>query len=285
MTDESTFSGADGLQLCSRCWRPQGNPRALVALVHGISEYSGRYGSLVGPLTISGFAVCSFDLRGHGRSPGQPGHINSWSEYREDLKNFLAHARRQVPNLPVLLYGHSLGALIVTEYVLSHPEGLVGVIVSGIPLKPTGVGNPFLVALARILTHVLPRLSVSLGVDGSKLSRDPAIARAYEEDPLVHHTATMRWGTETLAAIERVKSRAPEIRLPILIVHGGSDRVNSVDGSKELFAKVSSADKQLIIYPGGAHEPHNDLERAQVALDVQEWLIRHLGQDPGVRAR
>lgn len=285
MTDESTFSGAGGVQLYSRCWRPNGNPRALIALVHGISEYSGRYGSLIDPLTISGFAVCSFDLRGHGRSPGQHGHIDSWSEYRGDLKNFLAHARRQVPNLPVFLYGHSLGALIVTEYVLSHPQGLAGLISSGIPLKPAGVASPYLVVMARILTNILPTMAVKLGVDGTKLSRDPAIARGYEVDPLVHHTATMRWGTESLAAIERVKSRASEIRLPILILHGGSDRVNSVEGSRELFAKVSSADKQLIVYPGGAHEPHNDLDRAQVALDVQEWLIRHLGLDPGIRAR
>jgi alpha-beta hydrolase superfamily lysophospholipase len=276
MIAESSFTGAGGLQLYSRCWRPDGSPRALVALVHGISEHSGRYGSLVGPLTASGFAVCSFDLRGHGRSPGQHGHINSWSEYREDVRNFLAHARREVPDRPVFLYGHSLGALIVAEYVLSYPEGLVGLIVSGIPLKPVGVGKPYLVVVARILTHVLPRLSVSLGVDGSKVTRDPAIARAYEEDPLVHHTATMRWATESLAAIERVKTRAREISLPILILHGGSDRINSVEGSKELFANVSSADKRLLIYPGGAHEPHNDLEREQVARDIEEWLTRHL---------
>lgn len=278
----SSFAGSGGMQLFSRCWRPEGDPRAVVVLVHGISEHSGRYATLVDHLTASGFAVCGFDHRGHGRSPGRWGHINNWSEYRGDVRAFLEHVRNEVPGKPVFLYGHSLGALIVSEYVLDNPQGLSGLIVSGIPLKPSGVAKPQLVALARLLSRVLPTFSVSLGVDPPKLSRDAAVSRAYLDDPLVHHRVSMRWGTETLAAIERVRSRATEIRLPILILHGGSDGVNSVEGSQELFDKVSSADKQLRIYPGGAHEPHNDLGRAQVVRDVEEWLDRHLSAAPAV---
>jgi alpha-beta hydrolase superfamily lysophospholipase len=277
VAEQQTFIGADGVELYSSCWRPRGAARAVVTLVHGIGEHAGRYTTLVTHLTAAGFAVYGFDHRGHGRSPGRKGHIGSWTEYREDVRAFLGTVEKQFPGRPVFLYGHSLGALIVTEYVIAYPGGgLVGVIVSGIPLQPTGVAKPHLVALARILSRVWPTFSISLGVDGSRLSRDPDVVRDYDEDPLVHHVASMRWGAETLAAIERVRSRAAAIRLPILILHGGDDRINSVEGSKELFEKVSSADKQLIIYPGGAHEPHNDIDRAQVALDVEGWLNRHV---------
>jgi alpha-beta hydrolase superfamily lysophospholipase len=115
-----------------------------------------------------------------------------------------------------------------------------------------------------------------LDVDGSKLSRDAAIARAYETDPLVHHKASTQWGAEALRAIDRVRERAADIRLPILILHGENDQVNDVEGSRELFAKVSSADKEILIYPGGMHEPHNDLDREKVARDVEDWISRHM---------
>jgi alpha-beta hydrolase superfamily lysophospholipase len=275
-----SFPGAGGLSLHGKYWPARGDPshspRAVVALVHGISEHSGRYDAVVDHLTQSGFAVYAFDLRGHGESEGQRGHIDSWSQYRDDLKAFLEQVRTRDPGLPIFIYGHSLGALIVAEYVLFHPEGLAGMIVSGIPLRPTGVAKPPLVFLAKALSRIWPTFSVSLGVKGARLSRDPARVRAYNEDPMVHHTATARWGTETLDAIKRLKSRMSEIRLPIIIFHGGADPVNSVEGSRELYDAVASTDKELKVYPGGMHEPHNDVNRGKVAKDVEHWLSRQL---------
>ena len=273
---ESTFEGAGGIQLRTCCWLPEENPRAVVALVHGISEHCGRYGTLVDHLTSAGFAVCSFDHRGHGKSPGKRGHINDWSEYREDVRAFLEHVRKTVPSRRLFLYGHSLGALIVAEYNLHHWHGIAGLIVSGIPLMPTGAARPHLVFLAKMLSRIWPTLTLPLDVDGSKLSRDEAVARAYETDPLVHHKASTQWGAEALRAIDRVRARYADIRLPILILHGENDQVNDVEGSKELFAKVASADKEIVIYPGGRHEPHNDLDREKVARDVEDWISRHL---------
>jgi len=273
---EFKFAGVEGLSLLGKCWAPSQEPRAVVALVHGISEHSGRYSAVVDGLTAAGFVVCAFDLRGHGRSEGQRGHIDRWSQYRGDVMAYLEQVKTRYPQLPVFIYGHSLGALIVTEYVLSHPSGLDGMIVSGIPLRPTGVAKKPLVLLARSLSHIWPTFSVSLGVDGTRLTRDAAAVKAYDEDPLVHHTATARWGTETLDAIDRVKSRMSEIGLPILILHGEADPVNAVQGSKELFAGVSSKDKELHLYPGGKHEPHNDIVREQVVDDVEKWLTRQL---------
>jgi alpha-beta hydrolase superfamily lysophospholipase len=276
----SNFAGAEGLSLLRKCWLPYGDPsrrpRAVVALIHGISEHSGRYPALVNHLPAAGFALCTFDLRGHGRSEGQRGHIDRWSQYTGDVMAFLETVRNEFPESPIFIYGHSLGALIVTEYVLTQPAGLEGMIVSGIPRRPTGVARKPLVLLAKTMSHVWPRFSVSLGLDGSRLSRDPVMIRAYEQDPLVHHTATARWGTETLATIDDVRSRLGEIRLPILILHGGADRVNSVEGSRELYAGVSSADKELHVYPEGTHEPHNDSIREQVVKEVEDWLNRHL---------
>ena len=121
MAEEQTFKGAEGVELFSACWRPLGEPRAVVVLVHGIGEHSGRYPALVTRLTAAGFAVCAFDHRGHGKSPGRRGHIGSWVEYREDVRAFLAVTAKQFAGRPMFLYGHSLGALIVTEFIIAYP--------------------------------------------------------------------------------------------------------------------------------------------------------------------
>src|SRR5665647_531066 len=255
---EATVHGAPDVDLFVQSWQPAGAIRGAVAIVHGIGEHSGRYSYLVERLAERGFAVAALDNRGHGRSGGTPGHIDSWSEYREDVRAFLRYVSAQFMGMPLFLYGHSLGALIVTDYVLFHPDGLDGLIVSGNPLHPTGSAKPVLVMLARILSRYKPKISFQLGLDDDALSRDPEVVKAYREDPLVHRSVTARWGTETLAAIDRVRARASEIRLPLLILHGGADRINSPEGSRELFNLVSSADKQLRVYPGGYHEPHND---------------------------
>lgn len=273
---EATLRGAADIELFVQTWRPIGAIRGVVAIVHGIGEHSGRYGFLVERLLEHGFAVAALDNRGHGRSGGIHGHVDSWTQYREDVRTFVLYVSAQFMRLPLFLYGHSLGGLIVTDYVLFFPEELDGLIVSGNPLRPTGSAKPFLILVARVLSRYKPTISFDLGLDDNALSRDPEIVKAYRDDPLVHRRVTARWGTETLAAIERVRARASEIRLPLLILHGEADLINSVEGSRELFNLASSADKQLRVYPGGYHEPHNDLDREVVASDVVEWIIEHV---------
>ena len=123
---EGKFKGAGSLELYYQCWQPDGQPRAVVVIVHGIGEHSGRYMNVVNQLVPHGYAVYSFDNRGHGRSPGQRGYLNAWAEFREDVRAFLKKVREQEPGRSVFLMGHSLGSLIVGDYVLRDPSGLKG---------------------------------------------------------------------------------------------------------------------------------------------------------------
>ncbi len=273
---EGTFRGMDGLDLYYQCWRPDGKAKAVLAIVHGVREHSGRYTDVADYLTARGYVVYGLDQRGHGRSPGQRGHINAWEEYRGDAKAFLAMIGQQEPDLPVFLLGHSMGALVALDYLLSHPEGLRGAITSGAPLEPVGSMKPYRVALVRLLSRIRPRFSSASGVDASAISRDPAVVRAYESDPLVHDKVSARWATEFFSTIERVKPRAAEVKIPILMIHGGADRIVSANGSRTFFEKIGSSDKELKVYPGSYHEPHNDIDREQVLTDMERWLDRHL---------
>ncbi|HYO58186.1 lysophospholipase [Archangium sp.] len=269
---EDTFEGAGGLRLFGQRWRPEGEPHAVLAIVHGFGEHSGRYQNVVGHLVPKGHAVYGFDLRGHGRSPGQRGHIGSWSEYREDVRAFLRWVSARESGRPVFLFGHSMGGLIVLDYALRHPEGLSGIIASGTPLNPGGVATPLLVATARILSRVWRTFPIHLKLAKGALSRDPAVVSAYLADPLVHSQTTVRFGTESLDTIEWVKAHASELRLPLLMVHGEADRINLVSGTRDFFEAVRVPDKKLFVVPGGHHEPHNDLGYELVLQELETRL-------------
>jgi alpha-beta hydrolase superfamily lysophospholipase len=275
-TREGFFKGVGSLDLYFHSWPAEGRSRAVLAIVHGFGEHCVRYPNVVNRLTPLGYEVYGFDLRGHGRSPGPRGHIDSWDEYRGDVKAFLQMVSSREPALPVFLLGHSMGALIVLDYLLHDPAGLRGAIVSGAPLEPVGVAKPFLVLLARVLSRVWPGFSFPLGLDPKGISRDPEVVKAYEADPLVHGKTTVRWGTEILKTIEWVKTHPAGVNIPILLIHGGSDPLNSPNGTRSFFEKVTFPDKEMKIYPESYHEAHNDLDYLQVMQDMALWSERHL---------
>jgi alpha-beta hydrolase superfamily lysophospholipase len=274
---EGTFQGAGGLELYYKNWFPDVAPRAVVMIAHGVGEHVGRYEkNVVNTFVPHGYAVAGFDQRGHGRSPGQRGHINRWAEYREDTKAFFLMVKDQNPACLIFLYGHSMGALIALDYIMHHPEGLHGAIISGAPIQPVGVSKPTLVALARLMSNIWPTFTIKLGLETAALARDPDVVKAYNEDPLVHGMVTARWGTEALATVAWVKENAVEIRIPILLVHGEADRLNSADGARQFEETVPYSDKVLYIDPGGYHEPHNDLAHDQVLKFIENWMDQHL---------
>jgi alpha-beta hydrolase superfamily lysophospholipase len=269
-----TFYGANDLELWYHTWAPPEIRGALI-VVHGFGEHSRRYATLVEHLVPRSYALYAFDLRGHGRSPGHRGHVNAWAEYREDVYAFVQLVDAQLPGTPLFLLGHSMGALIALDYLLHHPEGLRGAAISGAPIEPVGVAKPHQVFLARTLSRLWPRFPLQVELELAALSRDTAMVRAYREDPQVHGRATARWGAEGLRAVERVKAGAPQITLPLLIIHGEADRINAVSGSRWLYEQVSSPDKQLRTYPGSYHEVHNDLDGEQLVEDLAQWMEAH----------
>lgn len=272
---EGIYTGSDGQGLFYRRWRPD-KPKAILVVVHGFGEHSGRYANLVNHLVPQGYTLYISDLRGHGRSPGQRGHIDSWRDYWLDLALFRHSIEMVEPRLPMFLYGHSMGSLIVLDYLSHQTPGLRGAIVSGVLLEPGQPASPLLVWFARLLSHYWPAAPLRLNLNVNALSRDPEVVRAYRSDPLVHNRVSARWGTEVLQTIESVKAHVKDIRDPLLILHGEADNINKVEGARWLFREIPFTDKELHIYPGGYHEPHNDLDKAQVLQDIAEWLERHL---------
>jgi alpha-beta hydrolase superfamily lysophospholipase len=273
---EETFQGQSGLELYSQSWHPSGETKAALAIIHGVAEHSNRYQNLVDNLVDQGYALYTFDQRGHGQSEGQRGYIESWSEYREDFGTFLELIRQHEPALPIIAYGHSMGALVILDYLLHGSNSLSGVIVSATPIDSSKAASPVLIATARLLSRIWPTFSLSTPIKPSQLSCDARVVQAYQDDPTVFKVLTARWGTEYLDTQNWVKTHASGINLPILIIHGGKDMLCDPEGSQYLYDQVSSADKTIIIYPSYFHEIHNEPGHPNVIQDINTWMEVHL---------
>ncbi len=247
MEHSEGFFHSGGLDLYRQFWRPEGEPRATLAIVHGLGEHSGRYGNVVAALVPQGYAIHAFDLRGHGRSPGPRGHVDSWADFRNDVGAFLQMVRETEGGRPLFLMGHSMGGLIVLEYVLHHPEGLRGVIASAPGLSTEGL-SASMIAMAQILSRIAPRLSLRTGLDAEGISRDPAVVQAYRNDPLVHDRGTPRAAVAGREAIEWTLAHAADLAVPLLIVHGTADRLVPCAASRVFYERVTVADKTRYEY-------------------------------------
>jgi alpha-beta hydrolase superfamily lysophospholipase len=271
---EGTFQGAKGLELYYQSWHPQGLTKAVLIIIHGHGAHSGIFGLMVEYLIEHNYAVYSFDLRGNGRSPGQRGYVNSWAEYREDLKSFIDLVKAKEAPQDLFLIGQSMGGTIALDYVLRESTQLKGLILLA-PALGLGVSSWKLLA-AKILSGILPRFSLATGIDFSAASRNPKAVAACKEDPLRHSRGTARLATELLNTIEWIGASIAEIKVPLLILHGGADTVTLPQSSRIFFERLTLADKERQEYPGSYHELHSDINYQEVLEDMEDWIQRHL---------
>lgn len=276
---DGIFRGIGGLNLYYQSWHPQGKTQGILIIVHGLGGHSGEFSNLVEEMIRRDYAVYGFDLRGHGKSPGQRAYINSWQEFREDLRRFIALIDRQEPPVPRFLFGHSLGSVIALEYVIHFPEGLKGVIVSALPLGKVGVSS-LRITIGKILSLVCPRFTLSTGIDPSASSRNLEVVKAYAQDRLRHRKGTARLVTEFLRSANWIGTNAANLQLPLLMLHGGADRISPPQASQVFFEQVIFPDKQLYEYAESYHDLHDDLNYQEILTDLGQWLDSHLERIP-----
>ncbi|HEV2014373.1 MAG TPA: alpha/beta hydrolase [Candidatus Dormibacteraeota bacterium] len=270
----ATLKTADGLDLYLRHWEAEGTPHQWTfVVVHGLGEHGGRYQHFAEWFTPLGATVYAMDHRGHGRSGGQRGHAPSLDALLEDIDQVVVRARSESGG-PVVLVGHSFGGLLAIAYALRHQDHLDRAVFSA-PLLKVKVKVPaWKRGLANVLPKVAPRMSLSNEVDPDVLSHDPANARAYRSDPLVHDRITAGLYGDTIARGEEFIARAAELRLPFLLLHGRDDQVVDPIGSQRFFARATAPDRAFCLYPGLYHEIFNEVDHEQVFQDIHSWLTQ-----------
>lgn len=273
---EGTFKGQKNLNLYYQCWLPSGEPKAILLVVNGLAEHSGRYQNLVDYFVPKGYAVYSYDHRGHGRSEGARCYVERFSEYVDDLKSFFDIVRGEHKEAKVFLIGHSMGGTIATAYAIRYQQDLAGLLLSAATLKVGSTASPVLIAMAGILSALLPKMG-TIVIDAPAISRDKAVVHAYVNDPLVYRgKIPARMGAELVKTVQELPSKMPEITLPILIMQGTIDRLSAPAGSQMLYERISSKDRTLKLYEGFYHEIFNEPQREQVFKDIEAWLASHI---------
>lgn len=261
---------ADRLGLYTQSWAPAGAPRAVLTLVHGFGEHSGRYGHVAAALVGAGYALVTGDHRGHGQSQGRRGHTPTYEHLMDDVGSLLGAAAERFPGRPQLIYGHSMGGNLALNYVLRRRPALDGAVVTAPWLRLAFAPPRWKVAIGRAMDRIYPALLQSSGQDFAALSRDGAIGAAYAADPLVHTKISARMFTSLYAAGLWALDHAAEFALPLLLMHGGADTVTSAAATREFGAKVP--DCTLKIWDGFFHEIHNEPEQQQIFDAITGWL-------------
>ena len=269
---EGSRVGVGGIELFWRGWVPDGAVRGVVVVAHGLGEHSGRYGNVVDALVPTGYAVYALDHRGHGRSEGPRAYVERLPFVVDDFEAFRADMCAQHPETPRFVLGHSFGGLVAVAHAIDHPDSSDGLVLSA-PASAAGARTSLLtVAKYRILGTITPT-KPALSVDPALISRDPHVVQAYRDDPLVcHGPVAARTVAEMRSRARLIPGQAPQLRLPMLIMHGSDDALVPADASRLLAARAGSADLRLEIYAGLHHELFNEPEHDAVLATVSEWL-------------
>ena len=267
---EGTFEGVNGLNIFYRTWHPSGKPRGVVVIVPGFNSHSAYYAWTAEQLVADGLAVYAVDLRGRGKSDGERFYVDTFADYLSDVAACIDLAKSRDPGLPVFLLGHSAGGVVACLYAVEHQSQLAGFICESFAFQ---VPAPdFALAVLKGLSHVAPHAHV-LHLKNEDFSRDPSVVQAMNADPLIaHETQPTRTVAEMVRADERLKKEFPQVKLPVLILHGTRDKATKPAGSRLFYDTAGSPDKTLKLYDGHYHDLLNDIDKQAVMSDITGWI-------------
>jgi alpha-beta hydrolase superfamily lysophospholipase len=264
---EWEFAGTRGA-ITARIWA-DGEPRYIAVLVHGYGEHLGRYDHVADALVRHGAVVCGPDHMGHGRSAGDRVLIADYEDVVADLHTVVEAARGDHPGLPVVVIGHSMGGLIAARYAQLHGELLTALVLSG-PVLGRWHAVEELLPLDEMPDEP---------IDTATLSRDPAVGKAYTEDPLVWHGPFKKTTVRALdAALRRVNEHGSLGALPTFYVHGEADELVRPRDTRVGIEAIRGDDLTERLYPGARHEVFNETDRDEVLADVTAFIDRVLAQ-------
>jgi alpha-beta hydrolase superfamily lysophospholipase len=247
-----------------------------VVLAHGFGEHTGRYlDSIMPTLVETGFAVVAYDNFGHGKSGGKRGHCPNYEALLELLEVIIIKAKSKFNNLPLFLYGHSMGGNLVLNYALRKNTEVTGIIASS-PYLRLGFQPPkWKMVLGKALLNLWPSITMPAGLDPRGISRKPDEVERYKTDPMVHDKVSPMYSFPIIDAGEWAIANAADLNVDTLLLHGTGDPIIDYRGTEE-FYRNSSGRTTLKLFDGGYHELHHDLCQQEVLNYIQGWLQRQL---------
>lgn len=296
--EQQRLSAADGHEIRALSWRPEERASCIVQILHGLGEYSDRYGRFAEAATARGFAVVAHDHRGHGPDDATPGHFanrDGWNKVMGDIETVHDDIRRRFAHTPVVLLGHSMGSYIAQYFAMNYGDRIKGLILSASTWQSRLQLFP-----AKLIAHVE---KLRLGAGGTSqllykigfgtfndrfkpartahdwLSRDEAEVDKYVADPLAGGPFSASLWLDLIGGLIAISSDQALSRirsdLPILITGGSMDPAGGEKGMGRLalhYAQTLHQHLTVKIYEGGRHEMLNEINRDEVTKDWLDWV-------------
>ncbi|TWR26327.1 lysophospholipase [Mucilaginibacter pallidiroseus] len=266
----ATFINQKGQHVYYRNWVPEGKPKGIILIIHGLNSHGGYYQNFAAQLRENGFEVYAIDLAGRGRSEGERYYIADYHDVFADIDLLMNIASSACPLKPIFLFGHSAGGVFASAYAIENQSKLQGLISESFAFKIPAPA--FALAAIKFLARIIPHTRL-VKLNNEDFSRDSSVVLKMDKDPLLENekqpAKTMQ---QLLLAAEYLKKGMPAIKLPILILHGTADKATEPAGSEYFVEHASSADKQLNLYEGHYHDLLNDKYNGIVSRDILLWL-------------
>lgn len=274
MSSFETKNASDGTVLRGQIWAAK-TPKAVMSLVHGFGEHSVRYAHMAAYLNSKHISVVTLDLRGHGRSDGKRGYCPDYSQLLGDVDALLNKSRALYPDLPHILYGHSMGGGIVMNHQLkSGSDDIKAVIASAPFIKPAETISKPQRAIVKVLGKIAPKMTLGNKIDGSKISRLAQEQEAYLSDPLNHGNLGVGLAIGMVEGGDWVLGNAANWKKPLLLVHAREDQLTDFSASEAFAAKAQNC--TFIPYEDCEHEIHNDCHRSHVYKAASDFIESHI---------
>lgn len=281
---QRTFASRRNLEIFHEYWLPK-NPRASIFIVHGLGEHSGRWHHVALFFAKKQYAVFIHDHEGHGHTP-TPKKIKEYFDRMNALLNdsvdHIRHMHETLPDikeLPCFLLGHSMGGAMAIRMAMMQPDLFHGVVISAPAMGMLPGSNKFLYLTSNILASLLPTVGVA-SLDLKSLCSDPAVVKAYEEDPLVWHgKVKMRVGSELLQLSVKNLNEASKFALPYILLQGMKDKIVDPNQTLAWHQTTKSEDKTLLKYENMLHEIFNEPEKEKVMEEVSMWMDQRLAKE------
>jgi len=272
---EDYIQGTGDYNLFYKSWTVA-KPKAIIQIVHGFCEHSGRYVKLIDHLVKENFAVFIHDHKGHGKSEGTRNHITTLNTFVDDAHILTEQILKKYPNIPLFLIGHSMGSLVAQRYAIKYQKELNGLILSGSGTSPPKFPK-ILEMFAKFMVKIVPKLKGDAGINPENISSDPESVEDYKTDTLIDYKkGTIGMGIAMINHYSEIKEEIGKIQIPILMQKGSNDVM--IIGEKELFEDLKTEDKEFIVYENAKHEVYTEIKeiREKAYNDVTKWITSRL---------
>jgi acylglycerol lipase len=253
-------------------WKPENSPKATILLIHGLGEHSGRYEHVADWFNQRGYLFQAYDLPGHGKSDGVRGHAQSFAAIHDITNHFVTELNQAYSDIPLIIYGHSMGGEIALDYGFSNSQYVDGIISSSPGLIPGNPPSKILITLSNILQAITPKNQIDNNLPLEGLSHDQTVIDRYKADPMVHSWVSMRIGHEIISRGKWMIEHAAEFpAIPLLLQVGEKDMLVAPEGPISFARNHPGLDCKVC--PGMYHELHNEPEKEVIFMHMLKWLM------------